>query len=109
MKTAKKYRKTTNDYYINNPDAREKLSKTMKDYYAKNPISPEQRKKMTSKPATTETRELLSARSTAYWREKPQTFLRSLEPVNMDGLSICYQAVVITFGAPICLARRSKP
>ena len=56
--------------YFANPDARQRASAAMKAYLAANPISPEQRKKMTSKPASTETRALLSTRSTATWEKE---------------------------------------
>ena len=56
--------------YFAKPEARERASEIMKAYYAVNPISTEQRKKMTSKPVSAETRTLLSARSTATWEKE---------------------------------------
>lgn len=64
-----KCRKGTKAYF-ENPQARKNASEIMKDYYSKNPISAEQRTKMTSKPASEETRNLLSERTKATWERE---------------------------------------
>ncbi len=56
--------------YFANPEARNRASAVAKEYYKANPISPEQRTKMTSKPVSAETRNLLSIRSTATWEKE---------------------------------------